>query len=138
MVARMRYPSFSGSIPLLLCSLAALAGACKGEGDKVDAPPPVVDAPPGPPAAAVSCPASIAGMIDAVNPNADNYIPMTRTIRAGGVVRFNVMGEHSVKSNNNYFTVTATSDYPCVKFNVPGTYEFYCLAHGFTGSIVVQ
>jgi plastocyanin len=126
--------ALAASLLLLTCA----ATSCGASSDEGPADAARVDAPSGPAAVAVRCPGTVAGEIDAINPNADNYIPRSRTIRAGQVIRFNTVGEHSARSRANLFEVNERSDTPCVQFNVPGTYEFFCLSHGFIGSIIVQ
>ena len=97
-----------------------------------------VDAAPLPASVTVRCPATVAAEVDAINPAADNYIPMSVTIPKGGVVRFNIEGEHTAKSLPYVWEITRVSDTMCVKFNTTGTHEFFCNAHGFRGFVVVK
>jgi len=130
-------PHFAVAASLAL-SLVTATGACGSSSSESPIDAARADAPAGPAAAAVRCPATVAGEIDAINPQAKNYIPTSRTIRAGQVIRFNTVGDHTAKSRTNLFEVKEGSDTPCVQFNVPGTYEFFCVPHGFIGTIVVQ
>jgi plastocyanin len=122
----------------LVASLILPAAACGSSSSEGPADAARADAPAGPAAMAVRCPATVAGEIDATNPGAHNYIPTSRTIRSGQVIRFNTVGDHSAKSRTSLFEVKEGSDTPCVQFKVPGTYEFFCVSHGFIGNIVVQ
>lgn len=99
----------------------------------VDAAPPAPDAPPPPAAENVTCPAIVD--VDVVTAG-QSYSPMVADVPRGGVVRFTMTGEHSARSTTNLFDVPF-GDTACVRFNLPGTYTYYCVAHGFTGSVVV-
>lgn len=70
------------------------------------------------------------------------FTPATTMISAHGIVKFvtsaihNVAPSPSKTSDPNLrvdFNTTA-----CLEFDKPGTFNFYCSVHGFTGAIVVQ
>jgi hypothetical protein len=128
----MRNAATLGSI-----ALALVLGAC-GETpppqDDPDAAPPGPDAPPPPAVESVDCLGPIA--LDVVTAG-QSYAPMMAMVAAGDVVRFVMTGEHSVRSDDDLFLVDFGQT-GCVRFNTPGTYPYYCQAHGFTGSVVVE
>ena len=115
--------------------LAGLLVACGGSTPPpdVDAAPPLPDAPPPPAAENVACPAVVD--VEVVTAG-QSYQPMVANVPRGGVVRFTMTSDHSARSLTNLFDVPfgATA---CARFNAPGTYQYYCVAHGFTGSVVV-
>src|SRR5688572_20530122 len=63
------------------------------------------------------------------------YSPMSVTISAGEVVRFDPQATHDV--NGEEFDVPLGGE-GCFRFDTAGTYAFRCTPHGFTGSVVVQ
>lgn len=69
------------------------------------------------------------------------YMPMMTTINQGQIVKFVMPGLHNVAPK------TASDDpglsvgfgaTKCLRFTSPGTFNFKCEPHGFTGSVVVQ
>lgn len=91
---------------------------------------------------AVTCPATPAATVMAVN-GTDAYMPMSTTISVGQIVRFQISSFHDVTPN----TIAPLTDpaiqvspgqTKCLQFNQAGTYGFYCSPHGFTGSITVN
>lgn len=136
----MRYPSLSRSLPLLLCSLAALASACGGGKTEPDAAP-MVDAPPLPRVQRVNCPASVAVEITEIaSPSTGGYAysPNPATIRAGEVVKFRSGTMHTTRSNVRGLFEIDYGQTECFRFNTKETHNFNCTAHGFAGSIIVQ
>jgi len=119
---------------LLLFLTACDSGA--GQLTVVDAAP---DAPPLPVVALDSCPTMVAAT---VMDSPTMFIPKSSTISIGGVVKFEITAEHFVIPN----TLTATDpalmvkrgETKCLRFNVPGTYNFLCGVHSFPGSITVE
>ena len=122
-----------------VASLLLFLAACdSGDGQPtvVDAAP---DAPPLPVVALDSCPTTVAAT---VMDSPTMFIPKSSTISIGGVVKFEITAEHFVIPN----TLTATDpalmvkrgETKCLRFNVPGTYNFLCGVHSFPGSITVE
>ena len=117
----------------LAIALLGCGGGTAPPGDP-DAAPPVPDAPPPPAVEQVDCPVTVDAEV-ATSGNA--YLPVTTTVAAGEIVRFTMVGKHTVRSDDNLFMASAAAD-GCFQFNAAGTYDFYCGAHGFTGAIVVE
>jgi len=90
---------------------------------------------------AVTCPAS-APIVTTTTSGADAYVPASTTISVGGIVKFMMPAAHDVAPN----TLKPTDDglkvdfggTRCLQFNKAGTFNFFCTAHTFVGSITVQ
>jgi plastocyanin len=118
---------------LLLASALAAGGGGGGDdgGDDDSAP---IDA-----AAAavteVSC--SSATVALTITTAGGEYAPQTATISAGDVVDFTLTAGHTAHSIDDLFAV-GQGERKCLRFDVAGTYGFYCQVHGFTGSLTVE
>jgi plastocyanin len=115
------------------------AGACESPGGQavtVDAAP---DAPPVPVTKLSSCPPSVAAT---VTDSSTMFIPKDSPILAGQVVKFVITAEHFVLPNTLTTTdpalMIARGETACFRFDVAGTYGFFCGAHGFAGTITVR
>lgn len=76
-----------------------------------------------------------------VNGSGTDYQPDTVTIPAGEMVKFEMPGSHTVRSGppgqfSELFAVDRNQT-ACLRFNVAGTYPFFCSPHLFAGEIVV-
>jgi len=89
----------------------------------------------------VTCPASPAATISAVN-TTDAYSPSSATISVDGIVKFVMPSDHDVVAgpSNTIDTGVAVgfSTTKCLKFSKAGTFGFHCGPHAFTGTVVVQ
>lgn len=116
---------------------AALVACGGGSSETPDAGPP--DGPPGPAALEVDCPRTVAREITEItkstNPVTYDYTPNPATVRKGQVVRYRLSDPHTAWSSTGLFRVGPGTG--CVQFNQVGTYGFYCLPHGFQGSVTV-
>lgn len=68
------------------------------------------------------------------------YSPASATINVGDVVHFSPTSSHPTQSGtggtaDGKFNVSSDA---CLKFTKAGTYPFFCIPHGFTGTITVQ
>lgn len=126
------------------CSLAVLLtfAACGGSdnpGTTADA---AVDGA-GPSVRTVTCPPGQMPTVTTTS-NTDQavYSPKTTTISVGGIVKFVMPSLHNVAPNPLQPTDPGLSvDFgqtACLEFNKAGTFNFRCVPHGFTGSVVVQ
>jgi plastocyanin len=133
---------------LLLISIAA--AACGSKSAQHDA---AIDAPKLPDAApdahfgaqtvfAVDCstvtPDAMVHTVDGVN---TTYFPPQTTIAAGQVVQFMDSITHDVAAGHGSSDLGLAVDFDetkCLRFTVPGTYNFLCTTHAFYGQIVVQ
>jgi plastocyanin len=122
-----------------VCSAALLfAAACGDSGGSSGTVDAAVDSggnPNLPTAELVACPAS--GAME-FRPTPTMYVPMSISVARGKIINFAMFAEHTATSEDRLFTIRVTSDNKCVRFNKPGTYSFYCEAHGYKGSVVVQ
>jgi plastocyanin len=101
------------------------------------------DAPPPPPATvvAVTCPATPAGAITALDSNDKAYIPSSVTITVGQIVKFTMPSSHDVEPNPTMSDPGLSVGFgqtKCLMFNHTGTFGFHCGPHQFTGTVVVQ
>jgi plastocyanin len=116
-----------------------------------DASPPIdapqTDAPqtdasiPPPTVVAVTCPATPAGAITALDSNNTAYIPSSVTITVGQIVKFTMPSSHDVEPNPTMSDPGLSVGFgqtKCLMFNHTGTFGFHCGPHQFTGTVVVQ
>lgn len=89
----------------------------------------------------VNCPATVdVEITEIVKPSGNeyDYSPNPAMIRAGGIARFKASAIHSTRSVEAGLFAIDFQQTECFKFNTKETHRFYCTAHGFTGSIIVQ
>ncbi|MCE9576347.1 MAG: hypothetical protein K8W52_24580 [Deltaproteobacteria bacterium] len=121
-------------------ALSLAAAACGGDssstpdaaGSSIDAKPADVEV--------VSCTGVTPAQTITVTAVPFAYSPASATINVGDVVHFQVGASHPTASGAN-----ATADGKwnvaadgCLKFTKAGTYPYFCVAHGFTGTLTVQ
>jgi plastocyanin len=91
----------------------------------------------------VTCPPSVVPMVTTTGIAAGaTYVPMSTTIRVGGIIKFMMPLDHNVSP----YASTATDpglkvDFgatACLEFDKAGSFGFACSAHYFTGTVVVQ
>ena len=91
--------------------------------------------------AEVTCPSTPDATVTTTN-MVDAYMPMATTISVNGVVKFVMASSHNVTPNTITTTDPAISvnfgQTKCLRFAQAGTYGFYCMPHGFSGTITVQ
>jgi len=71
---------------------------------------------------------------------ANVYMPMMTTISQGQVVKFTMNAAHDVApgTGGDPNLVVPLGGERCYRFTAPGTFNFKCTPHGFTGSITVN
>ena len=92
---------------------------------------------------AVTCPTTADATV-MTTATVDAYMPAATTVPNNAVVKFVMASVHDVAPN----TVGGATTDPglvvgfgatkCLKFTAPGTYSFFCEAHGFAGTVTVQ
>jgi plastocyanin len=106
----------------------------------------VADAPNMPDAAtnkvvAVTCPATADATIT-ISSGGTAYSPMTTTVPVNAVVEFMMTATHDAKPNPQTTSDPGLSvgfgETKCLKFTAAGSYGFFCTAHSFAGTVVVQ
>ena len=124
---------------ILVAAAMLSALAC---GSTPEAAPPKTDGPPVSTAAVelVTCPRTIAYRVGV---SGHAYEPGTQTVPVGSIVQFTTSADHSARAENKdaAMQVLFSVDFDrteCLRFNKADTYKFYCTAHGFRGSVVVQ
>jgi plastocyanin len=126
--------------PFAVLALAVLS-ACGGDEPSTTKADAAVDSAPLPKVVAVTCPVSPAATVRTVE-GTDLYMPMSTSISAGGIVRFEMSISHDVAPNTLTTTdpalVVGLGQTKCLQFNQAGTYGFYCTPHGFAGTVVAQ
>ena len=65
------------------------------------------------------------------------YAPSALTIHAGSAVEWTLPPQHDVSSSTPGLAV-GFGKTACLVFDEPGTYDYLCSAHGFTGTVTVQ
>mgnify|MGYP003375408019 CR=1 FL=1 len=140
MLAEMKFAVVSLRRQALLAAFTALAAtACDKSGNSPDAA--TNDGKPRPAAQMIDCPNSVAAVITEVTlpnpPGGFAYSPNPAMIAKGKIVKFSLGPSHTAVSRKQYFDFRE-GERGCVIFNDPGTYDFFCIAHGFVGAIVVQ
>lgn len=124
-----------------LGTLAVASVAACGSGGSDSPADAASDAPPAARVQKVNCPATVdVEIIEIVKPNnaGYDYSPNPATIRAGGIARFKASDIHSTRSREAGLFAIDFQQTECFKFNTKETHQFYCTAHGFQGSIIVQ
>lgn len=90
----------------------------------------------------VTCPATPAATISAKDGDNTAYMPSTASISVGQVVKFTMPSSHNVEPNTLMNTDPGLKvnlgETKCLMFTKAGTYAFYCVPHGFKGSVTVQ
>ncbi len=124
----------------LLFGIVALVAACgddDGSATGPDAAPGIDAASPVAMVSTVSC----AGVTPAVTVATTGFAftPRSSTITVGQIVKFTMPADHDAKSTATPALWHAMfSGDTCVKFDSAGTFEFLCVPHRFTGTIVVN
>lgn len=119
-----------------LTAVVTLAACSSGSDAPADA---ASDAPPAPRVEELDpCPANVAVEIKevALAGGQFKFDPNPATIRAGGVVKFNLNAQHNASAPKIF-----TTDYgrpSCYRFNNKETITFHCQAHGFVGQLVIE
>jgi plastocyanin len=107
-------------------------------------PAPSVDAPSSTSIATVDCatvtPAATVTTTMMATPESDQYMPKMSTITMGGVVKFVMPNAHNVAANTGTDAAVSVGfgETKCLRFTMPGTYNFHCVPHGFQGSVTVN
>jgi plastocyanin len=127
-------PLLSSGLLLFVCNLLfACSSSGEEEGPSDAGPDGGVNVPK---AQEVNCTANVTKEVT-TRDNPTSFVPMSLTVTQGTVVRFKMGASHDARSSERLFTI-AEGETKCVQFNLPGTYQFTCFPHGFTGNIVVQ
>jgi plastocyanin len=90
---------------------------------------------------AVTCPATPAKAITALDSNDKTYMPSSVSITVGQIVKFTMPSSHDVEPNPAMSDPGLTVGFgqtKCLMFNHTGTFGFHCGPHQFTGTVVVQ
>lgn len=122
------------SLALSLCLAAACGG---GSSSSPDAPVSGIDSAPAEVEVVACTGVTPAATVTVVN---FQFSPSATTINVGDVVHLMPTASHPTASGSGgtpdgKFNVSSDA---CLKFTKAGTYPFYCIPHGFTGTITVQ
>lgn len=85
-------------------------------------------------AAEVACPAVVTATVTAPG---FAFVPSVVTLSPGDIVKFAMPASHDARSNDDLWDADFGGE-TCVEFDTVGTYDYYCVPHGFTGQIVVE
>lgn len=65
------------------------------------------------------------------------FLPATTNVSPGQIVVFDMPADHDAVSRDMLWDADFSMR-TCVRFDVAGTYEYFCRPHGFTGVVVVR
>lgn len=82
----------------------------------------------------VGCPAVVAATVTAPG---FAFMPSLVTLSPGDIVKFAMPASHDARSTDDLWDADFGGE-TCVEFDTAGTYDYYCVPHGFTGQIVVE
>ena len=89
----------------------------------------------------VTCPATPAATITAMD-GTNAFMPTGVSISVGQVVKFTMPGTHNVVPNPLKPTDAGLqvnfNETKCLMFTKAGSFGFYCMPHGFPGTVTVQ
>src|SRR5687767_8093503 len=121
-------------------SLLVLVATCNDDGGgSPDARP--ADAASNATVVAVTCPATPAATIVAMNESDGRYTPNMAAINQGQVIKFTMSIHHDVTpalTMSDPGLVVAKGQEKCLMFTSTGTFRFYCSPHGFAGMVTVN
>jgi plastocyanin len=75
--------------------------------------------------------------VESITTSGFAYSPSAVTIAVGDVVEFRPTSSHDARALDGSFRV-GFGERACLRFDAPGTFEFECSPHHFTGTITVE